>query len=450
MNDTPTGNARSRLRDRILACVLFVVAAVLVAVVWGQVLWVSSLRVDLQPTYLAGRLWSEGHYDAIYHPSVFLTEQTADPAWLELAHKIAPLAKLQETSFVYSPWYLMLVAPLTRVMSIEQFVAFWFWLNVVSAVWIGWEAMGWAGRTASWQRAAGGLLAGVMSPMIYGAWLGQNVGPCLALVMLGVRFAHGGKALQVPSGLLFTLAALFKPWAILLVPLLGLTRRWIPFVAAATASLVLMAGAHSPLVPQATRDDYKGLNDALVNMTNVAFNNHSVRSLLERLTDARWGEGIRTWTSRMVEPQIRLEALGIAAAIAALAAWPFWKNRNDLRRVVAAGLPLVLIPLGICWTHYLILLVPAMWMLMFGSTKLVPRIIAWLGCVLFLTMPYSDAPVISRVFERAPKADVIAIHPHLWALWYLLPLVLGIALSFMLLAAGRGVKPPCSERSSSP
>ena len=429
---------------------LFVLALGLVAVSWNQILWASSLRVDLQPTYLAGHLWSEGHYDAIYHPSVFLTEETADPAWVAEVHKIDALSKVQVTSYVYSPWYLMLVAPLTRMMSIDQFTNFWFALNALSAVWIGWEAMAWAGRQAAWQRAAGALLAGLTLPVIYGVSLGQNVAPCLALVMMGVRFAHGGKALQVSSGLLFTLAALFKPWAILLIPLLGLTGRWIPFVSGVTASLLLMAAAHSPLLPQATRDDYKGMNDALVNMTNVAFNNHSVRSFIERITDAQWGEGIRSWTSRTVDPRIRLEALLVAAVVAALAAWPFWKNRDELRKVVAAGLPLVLIPLGICWTHYLVLLIPAMWMMMFGSNKLAPRIIAWLGFALFLTLPFYDVPVLKHVFKGAPTPDGIALQPKLWACWYLLPLGLGVALAFMLLAAGRGVRPPCNERSSSP
>ncbi|MCW1926473.1 DUF2029 domain-containing protein [Luteolibacter arcticus] len=452
MNDTPTDKATPRPRGRVLAAVFFVMAAALVTAYWLLALAkpASSLRIDLQPTYLAGRLWSEGHYEAIYHPSVFVNEKTADPAWVEMARKTEQRSKLREGSFVYSPWYLMLVAPLTKVMSVERFTEFWFALNILSAVWIGWEAMAWAGRPAAWLRAIGAVLAGLTLPMIYGASLGQNVGPCLALVMLGVRFAHGGKGMQVSSGLLFTLAALFKPWAILLTPLLGLSRRWTPFVTAVSASLLLMAGSHSPLLPQATRDDYKGMNESLVNMTNVAFNNVSVRSFLERMADPKWGGGIRTWTSRTVDPQIRWEALLIAAAVAALAAWPLWKNRGDLRRVVAGGLPLVLVPLGICWTHYLVLLIPAMWMLMFGSKSIIPRVVGWGIFGVFITMPFYDPPVAFHLFERAPMADTIALQPQLWAWWYLLPLVLGIGLAFTLLLAGRGSKRPCNERSSSP
>jgi hypothetical protein len=452
MNDTPTDHTKSPLRGRFLAGVFFVMVVALVSIHWSNVLTrpVPNLRIDLQPTYLAGRLWSEGQYGAVYHPTVFINEQTADPAWVALSRKIDPRWKVQETSFVYSPWYLMLVAPLARVTTVETFTEFWFVLNVLSAVLIGWEAMAWAGLQAAWQRAIGGLLAGLMAPMIYGVWLGQNVAPCLALVMLGVRLAHGGKSLQVTAGLLFTLAALFKPWAVLLIPLLGLTKRWIPFVSAVSASLLLMVAAHLPLLPQATRDDYQGMNQTLVNLTNVAFNNVSVRAFLDRLGDPMWGEGIRTWTSRSVEPETRLAAFMVAAFVAASAAWLFWRNRNDLRRVIAAGLPLVLVPLGICWAHYLILLIPAMWVMMFGAGKIIPRVISWGIFGLMMTMPFYDVPVKNRLLEGAPDAEVIALHPNLWALWYLLPLILGIALAFMLLLVSRDAESPCSERSSSP
>jgi Glycosyltransferase family 87 len=435
-------------RARLVGAGVFISAVLLVLGIWSVSITqpFNRCRIDLQPTFLAGRLWAAGESGSIYQPGVFVMKDHADPAWVaaSLRHVGGPPC---ETTFVYSPWYIVLTAPLTNTLSLDEFVTLWLVLNAVCTAWIGWESVAWAGGEERWKRFVGAVLAGSLITAMYGAFLGQNVAICLALVMAGVRLATGGMRGQVGGGVAFLLAALCKPWAILLIPVLGLSRRWVALAVAGIGTLMLMLGAQSPIFPAEMREDYVAMNCNLVSTTNVAFNNVAARAFLHRVTEPGWGVRIASWSPQTAEPGLRPVELGIVAGVALLAAWPVWRKRGDLRLITAAALPLVLVPLGICWTHYLLLLVPGLWMLIFRRNGIIPGVLAAGILMLLALLPFHPVPLRFQPAIISPRPAEVAEHPLVWSCWYLLPLLMGLGISILLL--GRpDAAPPDSGRSN--
>ena len=429
-------------RARLVGAGVFISAVLLVLGIWSVSITqpFNRCRIDLQPTFLAGRLWAAGESGSIYQPGVFVMKDHADPAWVaaSLRHVGGPPC---ETTFVYSPWYIVLTAPLTNTLSLDEFVTLWLVLNAVCTAWIGWESVAWAGGEERWKRFVGAVLAGSLITAMYGAFLGQNVAICLALVMAGVRLATGGMRGQVRGGVAFLLAALCKPWAILLIPVLGLSRRWVALAVAGIGTLMLMLGAQSPIFPAEMREDYVAMNCNLVKMTNVAINNVALRAFLHRLADPGWSKRIISWSPETAEPGLRLAEMVMIGLVALCAAWPVWRKRRDLRRIMAAALPLVLVPLGICWTHYLLLLVPGLWMLIFRRNRIIPGVLAWGIVALLALLPFHLVPLNFQLAVVSPRTEEAAEHPLVWACWYGLPLLMALGTAILVLRSGDAGRP---------
>ena len=404
----------------------------------------SSLVRSIAETLRAG-----GPAEAVYQPTVFVTADTADPAWLEASREATGREGIRETSFVGNPWYLVMLSPVVAVVGATTFATLWFGLNALSVAWIGWESAAWAGVSNPWKRMLGGIAAGLLPVAAYGAVLGQNVAPTLGLVMLGVRLAAGGRGAQAAGGLLFALAVLFKPWALLMIAIPGLSRRWIALAVAVALTALWFLTVRPPFFDEALCEDYRAMGRTLVDSTNTAFNNVSIRALLHRLADPDWGSASKLWLPQTADPALARGAQLIAAGIALAFAWPFLKRHRELRLVATAALPLVLLPLGITWTHYLLVFIPALWRWVIQADDLIGRVTGWALILFMLLFPIHSMPLGGPKLFTTPSFAEIEGAPVGWALWFSVPLVLALVLSartLMVRAPGR----PDSARSTKP
>jgi hypothetical protein len=432
MKDALNGRSRKVLASK---SGLYLLALLIQLVVWSSSLsWeISSSNIDLGPTYLAGRLWQERHDDSIYQPSVFVTEASAAPVWLARWLEVSDNIPLRETSFVGHPCYLAAISPITSVTTLKQFTTLAFIVNAICITSIGWQSVAWAGIQSQSKRFLGALLAGILPFSIYGAALGQTIAIILALLMLATSMSLGNKTGQFIGGLLIAAAITIKPWALLFLPLPALSGRWVTFATAALTTLLMFIAAHSPLFSPELRSDHAAMNATLLESHNLAFNNVSLRAFFERVADPEWGSSIASWTPRKPPTQAVVFAIITALVVALAAALPAWRRRSDPRLLLSIALPLSLIPLGIVWTHYLILLIPGLWRIAFTAKTIISQALSW-GAVAFLAFfPIHRTPIKTHFLIDTPSPSQITESPHAWALWFLLPLLMALACACALL-----------------
>jgi hypothetical protein len=312
-------------------------------------------HVDLYPSYVAARLANEGRWEHIYHPSAWL-HGGVDPEWdrRALAFGVDPEPG---TAFVYHPWYLSALRPVVARVDYASFQALSVWLNKASIVFVG---LG-LGLLLRWRTLAGQLLATLLvaqaSPTLSGIDLGQNVLPALAF-SLAAALAWRGRAPLWLGGLFAALAWTCKPWCAMLVPLCFLLRG----PRAGVLTSVGLAGAMIALpelvMPRALMRDYAALNVALTRVSVAGWNNLSVLSIFERSAQPDWSQHLMEWIPRQPSLALRCAALGVSAAVLALGAFLWWRTRPGPTCTAAAWLAFMLMPLGICWTHYFLFALP--------------------------------------------------------------------------------------------
>lgn len=408
-------------------------------VAFGWLWWIDTplrfLSVDLYPTYVAGSLWFQGHWDAIYQRDVFFDSFSGHPRWLEEVKRLG--ANNFGSSFVYSPVYLWLMLPVIASVTLSQFIGLFVLLNAVSAVVIGSEALRLAGvERLSW-RLAGGVAAAFSFPAIYGAGLGQNVLPAGALLLLGVRALEsrprgqplGVKTLGVENlGVALLLGAIaFKTWIVAVLPLFLLAGWWRPFLGAVLGYLAFFV-----LLPRQVAPGFSAMYQEtaarLPGMSVVAHNNVSLRATLHRAAWPEWGADISRWYPTAAPRGVQLAEWGLLAVLGLgfLALW--WRRRPEPPILLAAGLALLIPCLGISWSHYLVLLIPAV-----AVGLLDPRL-AWPSRVLSgLLLVLLFFPIHPLAMRPLPTPDMIAGAPTLWMVYYAVPPVLTIAVAFVLM-----------------
>jgi hypothetical protein len=312
-------------------------------------------HVDLYPSYVAARLANEGAWDRIYHPSAWL-HGGVDPAWDQAARSYG-VDPGQGTAFVYHPWYLSALRPIAARLDYPGFQRLSLWINGASLVLVGLALA----ALLRWPGLAGQLLATLVvalaSPTPSGIDLGQNVLPALACSLAAVLAWRDGAPLWL--GLLAAaLAWMCKPWCALLLPLCFLLRGARAGAISAAALGGLMIALPELLMPRVLMRDYAALNQALLRTSVPGWNNLSVLSILERATQPDWSLHLLEWIPRRPSPALATAALGVSAALLVLALWICWRRRPAASWVAAGWLALMLVPLGICWTHYFLFALP--------------------------------------------------------------------------------------------
>ena len=106
-----------------------------------------------------------------------------------------------------------------------------------------------------------------------------------------------------------------------------------------------------------------------------------------------------------------------------------WRRRPEPRVLLAAGLALLTPCLGISWSHYLVMLVPAV------ALGLLDARLAWptraLAGVMLVLLYFPMHPLAMRPL---PTPELIASAPSFWTLYYAVPPLLAIAMAFALMA----------------
>lgn len=317
----------------------------------------ATFPVDAIPTILAGRVWAAGHPDAVYHPTVWLVAGQIHPAWTAEAARLG--LSMPDTSFVYSPVYLWLVRPLTTLLGPKQFLWVVTLSNAAAALVLGYQSARLLTHTTPAQRRGIALLVSASFPATYAALLGQNVLVAAALVLLGFRWlSEAGARRWLGLGALL-LACAFKHWCLplLVVPLL--LRRWREGFAGLGAYAVCFLALPRWLLPEVLWQGHQSVLAKLPGVSVLAFNNVSLRALIQRTSFPGWPYSAREWNaSRSVDGwPLALEValvLGVGLTFAILV----WRKRPSTLHAGVGAMAVVLFALGICWSHYLVFALP--------------------------------------------------------------------------------------------
>lgn len=431
-----TGLALFLRRHGVWSLVSIAVPLVLLGWTLGSARSPAMFPLDLIPTYIGAKLWLAGSADAVYHAGAWLPPDGGHAAWLEMLDelKLPPT----DTAFVYSPVYLALVLPFVTIAKPLHF--FWVYaiLTAICSLFIGWESTRLAGIRRPLLRVLVTLATAFSFPCAYAAMLGQNTVIMAALVLLGFRFFQQGQPWRGGSALV--LACAFKPWAVALLFVLALGRKWRAFAAAMGAYLAVFVALPHLLFPAALIDGYERVMGNAVRTSVLAFNNMSLRALIERLRMGDWTEQAFDWANHgtIDVAGLVLEALVVVPLLIAFVR-VVQRARPDFERLYIGYMAFVLLFLGVCWSHYLCFAIPlvcvAIWK---PASSQVTRVLAALLGVWMLWM----------MAAAAPPGGLMRPQP-LWALAFSAPLLLAGLLAFRAMSTSpRAVHAAGSSSSS--
>ncbi len=416
-----------------LAVALVGLAAVLL---WTPLGWLppTTWGIDLWPTWVAAHLYADGVYEAVYHPSLWIPGDLAHPAWRAIL-EAEGIPTGEGTTFTYSPVYLLLVGPFMRALSIEHLCLAVLGVNGLSLGVIGVETMRLAGVRSLPHRLLWTAGLALSVPVMAAVCLGQNTLWTLALLLLGWRVMHApGRTAQALGVALWLLACACKPWAVLLLGLLPVLRSWRVAAGAAAGWVTLFVLLPALVVPEAVLEGYRATSAALLEVTVAPTNNISLRAFLLRMRLDQWTEASAQWTMLRMNRAWLAAELPVLLAVLAAAVRIWWVRRPSADHTLAAGLALVLLPLGVCWTHYLVFCAPMVALLLTHEHAWIQKLALVVACWAVLTHLH-HLPTILH-FNVRNETLYVAEHPTWWALRALLPWLGIIGLSLLSLARG--------------
>lgn len=336
-------------------------------------------HVDLYPSYVAARLANQGRWDHIYHRTVWLFRSSDDPEWNRRAKALIHPQPLMGTSFVYHPWYLQILRPVVARVPYPTFQAEWIVFNrlciVAVALWLS-VLLGFA----RWrEQLLLTFVIGFASTTSDSVQDGQNGLAALSFA-LAAASAWRSRAPLWLGGVLAAGAWACKPWCASLVVLCFVLRGLRAGLLTALALAFAMIVLPDLVLPPVLMRDYRDVTLAMAGISVKAFNNLSLLSIFERLSSPDWSQHLLDWTPHVASPQLRALAASITLALFASAAWIWWRRRPSLRYAIAAYLGFMVLPLGICWTHYFIFALPLACVCSFDQRS--PVILRGLGILL--------------------------------------------------------------------
>lgn len=416
------------------------------ALLWALLGHVRPLPfIDLYPTYVAAHFANEGRWDRIYHRSPMI-HGNVDPEWDQRARQLIG-GTTYGTSFVYHPWYLSAARPIAARVDYPTFQRGSLVLNKVCIVLIGLDVallLRW--RTLPLQLLST-LLIGVASTTGAGMELGQNVLLALAF-SLAAALAWQSRAGLLLGGAFAALAWMCKPWCAILVVLCFALRGLRAGVLTSVALAALMLLLPELVLSDVLMRDYRAMNLALTNVSISGWSNLSVLSIVERASNPHWAQQLQNWFPRPPLPAHRFTALAAAAAVFALGALAWWRKRPAPEWTSAAWLAFMLIPLGICWNHYLVFAFPLACLAALSERAPVALRaggLALLGIVL-------AAQIAIDVPHAQAFSTIIAEAPGLWLRAVPMALIAGVSLSALWCGGAavpvrqRSLLDTCTER----
>jgi hypothetical protein len=172
------------------------------------------------------------------------------------------------------------------------------------------------------------------------------------------------------------------------------------WTSAALAALMLVLP--ELVLPDVLMRDYRAMNLALTNVSISGWSNLSLLSIIERANNPQWALQLQDWIPRAPLPAHRFAALAMAALVFGLGAVAWWRKRPTPEWTSAAWLAFMLIPLGICWNHYLVFAFPLACLAAFSEKAPLGLRAAGLGLLAIvlapqLTIDIARAPLFSSV-----------------------------------------------------
>lgn len=422
---------------------LVLLAGALIAGFWSWAFGdlVNVAHIDLYPTYIASHLYWDGQYEAIYQSQLWIPGEMGHPAWQQWVENLG-VPKVYGTTFVYSPAWLVLIAPLGGLLSFHDFTRFFFFANALGTAWIGYASFALAGEQRRVNRMLGAGIAGCSMPAMSAAALGQNTVLVLSVTLLGYGcFQSKERGMSWLGVGCWVLAATMKPWCILLLLLLPLLKGWRVAVGALTGYGVTNLLLPALFLPE-LHQGYRGVTARLVEITVPAYNNISVRAHLLRLRWPDWVDSVRSWQPLQMKSSALWLELALVTALAAAMAWGVWRLRPERTRIFVIGCAAVLVPIGVTWTHYLLFAFPLYSYLAFQpSTRWLGRLLL-ASLVLWAPHPLMTWPWHSVSLPGAGSSGT------LWAWRYFSPMILlllGVAAAFLRLPSGDRLPDSCSS-----
>jgi hypothetical protein len=312
---------------------------------------------------MAAQLAQQDRWQDIYPPPTADGEVAQAKTWRELSAANG-FGKLDVGPFSYHPYYISLARPIIGSFSVDAVRNGFRTLNRLSIVWVALELS----LMVSWTGLASQLLITLMlaacSPVVSAVQFGQNTVIALALSMTALRLwsRREGTASLVGAAALAGLAWTCKPWCMLLPPIcfaFRAPRTSAAVVAALSAAMMALPYAIYP-DSMMTRDVAFAARLARTTVPGVL--NLSLLISMERLNDP-------TLLSRLfdfgkIEPHAPLHylSIGIAVLCAGAASIGAVRRRPPVAWVVAVSLSLMLLPLGVLWTHYFVFALPLMFL----------------------------------------------------------------------------------------
>jgi hypothetical protein len=392
--------------------------------------------VDALPTYLAAKLYSAGHLDAVYHPTVWPTPEEMHPAWQEQAKQLG--IAVPSTSFIYGPLYLLLAWPIASLLSLKAFLWSLTLANAACATFIGRSSARLAGIEQVGQQLGIAFLVALSFPCAYAALLGQNVLLAAALVLAAfMQLSRGGNQRWWAVALL-VLACVLKPWCVSFFGVLLLLRQLGLFVAASGAYLLLVQALPRWLLPEALVSGYDQVVARVMQSSVLAYNNVSVRALIERWTTPEWPQLTATWAAtRQTSTGVLIAEACSVLAVGLIFAWLCWSRRPRAELAGATAMAVALFALSVCWSHYLVFALPLVVIVAFGKYPIGLRLLAAGAGLWLLKLMVVYAPVPTDLRPRWS-----------WALTLTMPLLLTTALALLTLWRAPSRSTPRSAHSS--
>lgn len=346
-------------------------------VIW-QSDWNSRAAVDLVPTYVASHLLMEGNAASIYSHRPLLEK---NEAWESVEARYQLPAS--ETSFVYPPAYLFVLAPLITSITFEQLRTIVLLLNVFSVAWLLWLCLsGGRVRYPEPLRLFFFLIlcsSDVVRDLIA---LGQN--SAWVAVLLVQYVVAWRRRRTVRAVLIFAVFCMLKPWGILLLILSFRRPRLLLVQAGAVAVVSVISLASFPVLSR----------DFIVHVAQhghhaiLAYNNISTAATLARFLQPDWFADYRHWVPVPWNAAVLLVSTGTGALILGLS---FLAKDRFLLRGWLFALPFLL---STYWNHYAICAYPFVFRWLLRRRERTAHL--WL--LLLLLPAHIDSAIIANIF----------------------------------------------------
>jgi hypothetical protein len=293
--------------------------------------------------------------------------------------------------------------PVVSRLNYTEFQELWFTVNRLCIVAVAFGITLLAGLSRWRDQALLTVLIAAASVTTYSMFTGQNILVALTFA-LAATLAWQSSAPLWLGGVFAACAWACKTWCVSLVVLCFLLRG--PRAGAMTSVVLgfVMVVLPELVMPGALMDDYHMLTLALSVISVPAFNNISILSNFERLSDSSWSTHLHEWIPHAAHPALRTLALSLTTVLFLPGVLIWRRRRASVRYACAAYLAFMLLPLGVCWTHYFVFALPLACMCCFGDHR--SRTLRALGLALLMLlcgiMDYledGDSPLWNFVFQ---------------------------------------------------